>query len=238
MTNNAEVKKDAVQAQPANTGAATSTASKPGFKPGFSPRPFSKDGKGGSQGGPRKGGSRRPGRDGKERVKPEFDSKVILMRRVTRVTSGGRRLAFSVAVVAGDRKGRVGFGLGKSIDTSMAIDKATRDAKKHMIKVAHTAQMSIPHEVTAKYCSATVTMQPAKGRGLIAGSAVRNVLELAGLKDINAKILSGSKNKINIARAAILVLKKLPTQNFIKVAKVVANKEPKEAKVEVKEAKK
>jgi small subunit ribosomal protein S5 len=229
MTNNAEVKNEAVKvdapkAQPASS---TTAGSRPPFNPKFAP----KDGKPGFRKGPR----RPDRRDGKERVKPEFDSKVILMRRVTRVTSGGRRLAFSVSVVAGDKKGRVGFGLGKSIDTSMAIDKATRDAKKHMIKVAHTAQMSIPHEVTAKYCSAIVTMMPAKGRGLIAGSAVRNVLELAGLKDINAKILSGSKNKINIARAAIMALKKLPTQNFIKIAKVGANKE---TKPEVKEAKK
>ena len=145
-------------------------------------------------------------RDQKERVKPEFDTKILSIRRVTRVASGGRRFSFSVALVAGDKKGRVGVGLGKAGDTSLAIDKATRDAKKHMIKVAHTSSMSIPHPVEAKYSSARVEIMPAKGRGIVAGSAVRNVVELAGLKDIVAKIRSGSKNKLNIARCAMQAL--------------------------------
>lgn len=145
----------------------------------------------------------------KERIKPEFDSKIITIRRVTRVTSGGRRMAFSVAVVAGDRKGRVGVGLGKANDTSLAIDKATRDAKKHMIKVATTKSMSIPHPVEAKYSSATVMLMPVAGRGLVAGSSIRTVLELAGVTDVVAKLLSGSKNKINIARVGVYALSKL-----------------------------
>jgi small subunit ribosomal protein S5 len=153
---------------------------------------------------------RGPGRDGsRERIKPEFDSKIIAIRRVTRVTSGGRRMSFSVAVIAGDRKGKVGVGLGKSGDTSMAIDKATRDAKKNMIKVTLTPQMTIPHMVEAKYSSARVIMMPARGRGVVAGSAVRTVIELAGIKDVTAKLLSGSKNRINIARSAILALSKI-----------------------------
>ncbi len=151
---------------------------------------------------PRRGGPR----EQKERVKPEFDTKIISIRRVTRVASGGRRFSFSVALVAGDRKGRVGVGLGKAGDTSLAIDKATRDAKKNMIRVAHTSAMSIPHPVEAKYSSARVEIMPAKGRGIVAGSAVRNVVELAGLKDIVAKIRSGSKNKLNIARGAVQAL--------------------------------
>jgi small subunit ribosomal protein S5 len=151
---------------------------------------------------PRRGGPR----EQKERVKPEFDTKIISIRRVTRVASGGRRFSFSVALVAGDRKGRVGVGLGKAGDTSLAIDKATRDAKKNMIRVAHTSAMSIPHPVEAKYSSARIEIMPAKGRGIVAGSAVRNVVELAGLKDIVAKIRSGSKNKLNIARGAIQAL--------------------------------
>lgn len=151
-------------------------------------------------------GRRGAPREQKERVKPEFDTKIISIRRVTRVASGGRRFSFSVALVAGDRKGRVGVGLGKAGDTSLAIDKATRDAKKNMIRVAHTQSMSIPHPVEAKYSSARVEIMPAKGRGIVAGSAVRNVVELAGLKDIVAKIRSGSKNKLNIARGAIAAL--------------------------------
>lgn len=157
-------------------------------------------------------GGRRPQRSDKERVKPEFDTKIISIRRVTRVASGGRRFTFSVAVVSGDKKGRVGVGLGKAGDTSLAIDKATRSAKKNMIKVALTPSMNIPHMVEGKFCSARVMIMPAKGRGVVAGSSVRNVIELAGIKDVCAKLLSGSKNKINNARVAIVALKKLSKQ--------------------------
>jgi len=170
---------------------------------------FSNDPRGdrrGAMGGNRRPPSRRPERSGRERIKPEFDTKIINIRRVTRVAAGGRRFSFSVAVVSGDRKGKVGVGLGKAGDTSLAIDKATRDAKKNMIKVALLPTMSIPHAIEAKYSSAVVTMMPAKGRGVVAGSAVRNVIELAGIKDVVAKLRSGSKNKLNIARATITAL--------------------------------
>ncbi len=160
----------------------------------------------GRPGGP--GGGRRS--DGnRERVKPEFDSKIIDIRRVTRVTSGGRRMNFSVAVVAGDRKGRVGVGLGKSIDTASAVEKATREAKKNLIKVPLSAQMTIPHSVEAKYSSARIKLFPARGRGIVAGSSARAVIELAGIKDICAKYISGTKNRLNNARAVIEALKKL-----------------------------
>jgi len=142
----------------------------------------------------------------RERVRSEFEQKIIAIRRVTRVAAGGRRFTFSVAIVVGDKKGRVGVGIGKAGDTSLAIDKAARIAKKHAIRVNTTTDMSIPHEVQAKYCSGVVKMMPAKGRGIIAGSAVRDIIILAGLKDINAKILSGSKNKLNIAQATIKAL--------------------------------
>lgn len=154
-------------------------------------------------------GGRRPQRPGQERVKPEFDTKIIGIRRVTRVASGGRRFTFSVAVVSGDKKGRVGVGLGKAGDTSLAIDKATRNAKKNMIKVTLSPAMTIPHMVDAKYCSSRVMIMPARGRGVVAGSSVRNVIELAGIKDVCAKLLSGSKNKVNNARVAIRALSKL-----------------------------
>ena len=210
--------------QETTTPAAPVTAAVPaaGAAPrtgGFQGRPsFGQPGA--NQGGPR--GARRPGgpgagprrggpRDQKERVKPEFDSKIISIRRVTRVASGGRRFTFSVAVVAGDKKGKVGVGLGKAGDTSLAIDKATRDAKKHMIKVRTTPTMSIPHQIEAKFCSSRVMMMPVAGRGLVAGSSVRTVLELAGLKDVVAKLLSGSKNKVNNARVAIEALSSIST---------------------------
>ena len=155
-------------------------------------------------------GQRGPSRgEPRERVKPEFDSKIIDIRRVTRVTSGGRRMNFSVAVVAGDHKGRVGVGLGKSIDTASAVEKATREAKKNLIKVPLSAQMTIPHAVEAKYASARIMIFPARGRGVVAGSSARAVIELAGIKDVCAKFLSGSKNRLNNAKVAIEALKKL-----------------------------
>jgi small subunit ribosomal protein S5 len=168
---------------------------------GFAGRPDNRD---------RRPGGRRPSmREGRERVKPEFDTKIINIRRVTRVASGGRRFSFSVAVVSGDKKGRVGVGLGKAGDTSLAIDKATRDAKKHMVKLNLLPNMSIAHAVDAKYASCVVSIIPAKGRGVVAGSAVRNVIELAGVKDVCAKLLSSSKNKLNIARGTIVALQTL-----------------------------
>jgi len=147
--------------------------------------------------------------EGRERVKPEFDSKIIDIRRVTRVTSGGRRMNFSVAVVAGDRKGRVGVGLAKSIDTAGAVEKATREAKKNLIRVPLTPQMTIPHAVEAKYASARIMLFPARGRGVVAGSSARAVIELAGIKDVCAKFMSGSKNRLNNARATVAALEKL-----------------------------
>jgi small subunit ribosomal protein S5 len=147
-----------------------------------------------------------PKREGRERVKPEFDQKIIQIRRVTRVTSGGRRMTFSVAMVIGNRKGKVGLGTGKGIDTAIAIEKALREAKKDIVTIHMTKTNSIPHDVMTKYSSAIVTMMPAPSRGLVAGSAVRDVLELAGITNVNAKILSGSKNKLNIAKAAIKAL--------------------------------
>ena len=144
-----------------------------------------------------------------ERAKPEFDQKMINIRRVARVVSGGRRFSFSVALITGNRKGSVGVGIGKAGDTALAIDKAVRNAKKNMIMVNLTKSMSIPHEVDAKYSSARIIIRPAPERGTTAGSAVRNVIELAGIKDVSAKIMSVSKNKLNIARAAIAALKKV-----------------------------
>ena len=159
--------------------------------------------------GDRRPGGRRSSRPDKERIKPEFDTKIIDIRRVTRVAAGGRRFTFSVAVVSGDKKGKVGVGLGKAGDTSLAIDKATRHAKKNMIKVTLSPTMTIPHAVEAKFSSAMVMIMPARGRGVVAGSSARNVIELAGIKDVCAKLLSGSKNRLNIARATIKALASL-----------------------------
>ncbi len=153
--------------------------------------------------------SRRPAPKREARAKSEFDQKIISVRRVTRVVTGGRRFAFSVAVVIGDRKGRVGVGLGKAGDTPLAIDKAVRDARKNMIKVALTKNSSIPHEVDAKYSSSRIVIMKAPGKGVLAGSSVRTVLEFAGIKEVSSKIFSRSKNKINNAKAAVKALGKL-----------------------------
>jgi small subunit ribosomal protein S5 len=161
----------------------------------------------GGQGGRGGRGGRAPQRG--DRPKPEFDSKAIDIRRVTRMMAGGRRFNFAVTLIAGDRKGRVGVFTGKGGDTTLAINKAINNAKKNMITVPLTKEGSIFHEVEAKYGSSVVTLRPAPGKGLVAGSAVRVVLDLAGVKNTGSKILSRSKNKLNIARATILALKKL-----------------------------
>ena len=165
-------------------------------------------------GGDRQKNSRKSFQGRGERTKPEFDQKILNIRRVTRVTSGGKRLNFSVHVVAGDKKGSVGVGTGKANDTSVAIDKAYRNAKKNMLHLNLTKTMSISHDVSAKYCSGKVMIMPAPGRGVSAGSAARDVLDLAGVKDVTAKILSPSKNKLNIARATIEALKAFDKKRF------------------------
>ncbi len=163
--------------------------------------------------------SRRP-----ERVRQEFDSKVISVRRVTRVVAGGRRFSFSIAMVIGDKKGRVGVGIGKSGDTPIAMDKAMRSAKKNLVKIRLNKRNSIDHPVEAKYSSARVSLIPAPGKGVIAGSAVRIVLELAGIKEVSSKIISRSKNKLNIARATVKALEQLKSQKMPNFTKAMLGK--------------
>jgi len=153
---------------------------------------------------------RRGRRSPRERVKPEFDQQILGIRRVTRVMKGGRRFSFSVTLVAGDKKGRVGVGVGKAADTALAIEKALRAAKKSMITVVINENKSIPHFIEAKYCASQIQIMPAQGRGLVAGGAVRTVLELAGITDVTSKIISRSKNGINNARATLSALSTLP----------------------------
>jgi small subunit ribosomal protein S5 len=153
----------------------------------------------------RSGGDRKP-RAFFERPKPEFDQKMISVRRVTRVVAGGRRMTFAVALGIGDKKGSVGLGTGKGGDTAIAINKALRSAKKSMFKIKTTKDFSIPHEVSAKFGSSKVIIMPNKGKGLVAGSTVRDLLVLAGIKNVTAKLHSGSKNKLNNGRAAYKAL--------------------------------
>ncbi len=156
--------------------------------------------RGSSTGGGRNS-SRRP--SSFMRPKPEFDQKILSIRRVTRVVAGGRRFSFSVSLVAGDRKGAIGLGLGKAGDTSLAINKALRNAKKNMVRLKLTKTMSLPYEVSSKFGSAKVVLMPNKGRGLVAGSVVRDIIKLAGVHDVTGKILAGTKNKLNNAKAVM-----------------------------------
>ncbi len=141
-----------------------------------------------------------------DRVKPEFDQKILNIRRVTRVVAGGRRFSFSVALIAGDKKGAIGLGLGKAGDTALAINKALRNAKKNMIKLKLTKTMSLPHNLSAKFSSSKIVLMPNKGRGLVAGSVIRDIINLSGIKDVTGKIISNSKNKLNNAKAVISAL--------------------------------
>jgi small subunit ribosomal protein S5 len=152
--------------------------------------------------------NKRPSRR-KDMPRSEYDQKIISIRRVTRVVAGGRRFSFSVAIISGNKKGSVGVGIGKASDTALAIEKATRSAKKAMIKVKLDKNMRIAHDVSAKYNASVVIIRPSREKGMVAGSSLRNVLELAGVKDVTAKVMSRSKNKLNNARATIKALEQL-----------------------------
>ncbi|PIR82802.1 30S ribosomal protein S5 [Candidatus Kaiserbacteria bacterium CG10_big_fil_rev_8_21_14_0_10_59_10] len=156
--------------------------------------------------GPERGRGGRRGAPQRGERRSEFEQKLIGIRRVARVMAGGRRFNFSVGIVLGDKRGRVGVGLGKANDTALAIEKASRAAKRNMITVPLTENRSIAHNVEAKYCASAVAIRPSPGRGLVAGSSVRTVLDLAGISDVTAKLLSRSKNPVNNARATIVAL--------------------------------
>jgi small subunit ribosomal protein S5 len=145
---------------------------------------------------------------GGKREKPEYDQKLLDLARVTRVVKGGRRFRFRATLVIGNRKGKVGVGVGKGADVSDAIQKAFADAKKNMIEVP-MRKNTIPHEINFKLRSAKIILKPAApGRGVIAGGAIRAVVDLAGIKDIVSKSL-GTANKLNVAMAAIAAFSSL-----------------------------
>lgn len=148
-------------------------------------------------------------RRGAKREKPEFDHRVLDIRRVTRVMAGGKRFRFRASVVLGDGKGRVGVGVGKGADTTGAIEKASRDAKKNLITVV-IRKGTILHEVIGKFSSAVVLLRPTgEGRGVIAGGPVRVIANLSGVTNLASKILGTTTNKLNNARATIEALKQL-----------------------------
>ncbi|MEM1169531.1 MAG: 30S ribosomal protein S5 [Cyanobacteria bacterium P01_H01_bin.35] len=141
----------------------------------------------------------------------EWQERVVQIRRVTKVVKGGKNLSFRAIVVVGNEKGQVGVGVGKAADVIGAVKKGVADGKKHIIEVPLTKSNSIPHPVNGIGGGAKVMMRPAApGTGVIAGGAVRTVLELAGVQNILAKQL-GSKNPLNNARAAVNALDALRT---------------------------
>ncbi|MFA6424541.1 MAG: 30S ribosomal protein S5 [Candidatus Magasanikbacteria bacterium] len=146
---------------------------------------------------------------GRQQEKSEFDSNILDLARVTRVTEGGKHMSFRALVVVGDRKGRVGFGVEKGKDVQIGVDKATRQAKKNLITVPIVNE-TIPHPVYMKFKAAKIMLKPApRGSGIIAGGAVRVVLDLAGVPNVSSKIIGKTKNKITIIKATFEALKAL-----------------------------
>ena len=178
-------------------------------------------------------GSGRKGRGDKRggrREKPEYDQKMLNLARVTRVVKGGRRFRFRATIVIGNRKGKVGVGVAKGSDVSNAIQKAFAAAKKNLVSVPLVGG-TIAHAVNGKYGSAKVLLKPASaGRGLIAGGAVRAVMDLLGVRDIVTKSL-GSSNNLNVAEATLVALATLKN-----VAETVAEVTPVKAEAPKTEA--
>ncbi len=143
-----------------------------------------------------------------ERQPREFDEKVVQINRVSKKTKGGNRVSFAALMVVGDKKGRVGVGLGKAVDVSSAMKKASIAAQKKMITVAMRGT-TIPHEVRIKFGAARIILKPAPaGSGVIAGGSVRAVVEAAGIRDVIGKIL-GTNNKISNVYATFEALTRL-----------------------------
>lgn len=140
---------------------------------------------------------------------PEFEEKVVTIKRVTKVVKGGRHFRFSALVVVGNGKGKVGVGLGKAIEIPEAIRKGKEDAMKHLVQIPVDETNSIPHDIIGNYGGAKVLLKRApEGTGVIAGGPARNILELAGVKNIRTKSL-GSNNKQNVVLATMEGLKEL-----------------------------
>ena len=145
----------------------------------------------------------------------KFIERLIKISRVTKVTKGGKKLSFRAVVVIGDENGQVGVGVGKAEDVVNAFKKAKTDGRKNLIKIPLTKSLTIPHGVIGDLGACKIIMRPSiEGSGVIAGGAVRTVLEVAGIKNVIAKQL-GSDNLLNNARAAIVGLQSLTTKSQV-----------------------
>ena len=167
---------------------------------------------------PRKFDKRRPrnnNRPASSKPKSDLEDKVIEIRRVTKVVKGGRQFRFAATVVVGNRKGMVGLGTGKAKEMPDAVKKATQAASKNLIKVELIDNRTISHDIIVKEGACRVMLKPAKeGTGVKAGGPVRDVLELAGVKDVLSKSL-GSSTKINAARATLRALKEQKSPSHV-----------------------
>lgn len=143
-----------------------------------------------------------------EKTQEEFEQRIVDIARVTRVMAGGKRMRFRACVAIGNRQGKVGIGLDKGADVTIAVNKAVNQAKKNMVDVS-IINDTIPHEIYHKLGAAKILLKPArKGKGVIAGGAIRIILELAGVHNITSKNL-GTPNKVNIAKCTIDALSNL-----------------------------
>ncbi|MBN2095813.1 30S ribosomal protein S5 [Candidatus Peregrinibacteria bacterium] len=169
-----------------------------------------------------------------EKEPKEFEEEVLQIDRVTRVVKGGRRLRFRCLVAIGDKKGRVGIGIGKATEVVNGIKKAVTKAKKNLIKVPITDTDTIPHEIKIKHKSARLFIMPASsGTGVIAGGSLRKILNLAGVKNVLSKSY-GTNNKVVTAQASIKALQRLRPAR--KAKKIEDKKEkPVESKKETSE---
>ncbi|MGC8880671.1 MAG: ribosomal protein S5 [Minisyncoccia bacterium] len=145
-----------------------------------------------------------------QKITEDFETQVIDIARVARVTAGGKRLSFRATVLVGKKKNyEIGLGIGKGRDVALAIEKATREAKKNLIKIP-IIKNTIPHEVKAKYGAAEIILKPAKeGKGIIAGGVARTIFKLAGVPNVSSKMLGRTNNAINNAKAVLLAILKL-----------------------------
>jgi small subunit ribosomal protein S5 len=198
-----------------NQGPAQAQAPEGGAGPAPAPGPGRPHGGHGGHGGPGgRGGMRGPRRGRPQQEEggggPDSDlsEKVVFINRSSKVVKGGRRFSFSALIVVGDKRGRVGIGLGKAGEVADAIRKAGEVAKTQMVKI-NLKENTIPHEIVSHYCGAHILLRPASpGTGVIAGKTVRAVLESVGIKDVLSKSL-GSKNPANVVKATLQALQQL-----------------------------
>ena len=147
------------------------------------------------------------------KAKSEWSERVVSIQRVTKVVKGGKKMIFRAVIVVGNEQGKVGVGVGKAGDVITAVRKGVTDSKKHIISVPLTGSDSIPHAINGRFGAAKLILRPsATGSGVIAGSSIRTVLELAGIKNILSKQL-GSNNLLNNAKATINGLSNLKSYN-------------------------